>query len=67
MYDDLPLPDSTSFEDPFFEKPHQWDSSTSAFKLYTSKAAIINPKFLTYRKQRQDKFAAEWEPQTRRA
>ena len=50
QYDDEPLPDSDSFQDPFFEKPHEWDNSTSVFKLYVSKASIISPKFLEYRK-----------------
>lgn len=67
QYDDEPLPDSDSFQDPFFEKPHQWEQSTSAFRLYVSRAAPIHPKFLEYRKLRQDKFAAEWTPVTKRA
>jgi NADH:ubiquinone oxidoreductase subunit len=67
MYDDDPLPDSDSFHDPFFEKPHQWESSTSAFRMYVSKTAPIHPKFLEYTKSRQNKFAAEWTPVTKRA
>ena len=65
-YDDEPLPDSDSFHDPFFEKPHQWETSSNAFKLYVPRSAPISPRFLDYRQERQNKFAADWTPTTKR-
>ena len=66
MYDDVPVPDSQCFHDPFFERPHQWESSTSGFKLYTSRLSPINGKYLEYQKERLDRQSGEWEPKTKR-
>ena len=66
-YDEVPTPDSESFHDPFFEKPHEWNPSNSAFQIYTSRQSIINPTAVQFYKERRDRYAKEWEPSTKRA
>lgn len=58
QYDDLPEIGSDSFHDPFFEKPHDWNPSTSAFKIYTPRQSIINADALVYHNQRRNRYAA---------
>ena len=57
QYDDVPTPDGDCFYDPFFEKPHDWNSSMSAFKVYTSRASSINPLALDYKQYRFNRYA----------
>ena len=66
QYDDLPTPDSDSFTDPFFERPHQWETSTSGFNLYTSRKSSINPQLKDYTLERLNRTAGEWSPTTKR-
>lgn len=60
QYDDVPKPDGDSFHDPFFEKPHDWNPSYSAQRIYTSRQASINPLALDYKAYRMGRYAKEW-------
>lgn len=57
QYDDVPNADNDNFHDPFFEKPHSWNPSNSAFTVYTGRQAIINPKALDYYRYRRNRYA----------
>jgi NADH:ubiquinone oxidoreductase subunit len=57
VYDDVPLPDSDSFHDPFFEKPHEWNMTDSAFRTYTSKFSINHPLAIEFKQYRKDRYA----------
>lgn len=56
-YDEVPTPDSTSFFDPFFERPHQWNPSNSVFQIYTPRQSIINPTAVDFYQERRDRYA----------
>jgi NADH:ubiquinone oxidoreductase subunit len=60
QYDDVPTPDSTSFQDPFFERSHDWNYSYSPSKIHTSRMSNINDRALDYVLQRQERYAKEW-------
>lgn len=66
QYDDIPAPDGDNFHDPFFERKHDWFPSNSAFKMYTSRWSLINPKALEFHKYRVGRYAKEWQPTTKR-
>lgn len=65
VYDDVPNEDG-AFHDPFFEKSHDWGTSNSAFRIYTARQSIINPKALDYYRYRRNRYAKEWQPTTKR-
>lgn len=67
QYDDVPAPDSDGFHDPYFEKPHQWHPSESGFKIYTSRHSIVHPDAVKFRDYRLGRYAAEWQPVTKRS
>ena len=60
QYDDFPQPDSDSFHQPFFEKPHDWNPSDSGFKRYTSGHDANNPKALGFANYRLGRYAKSW-------
>ena len=66
QYDDVPEPDGDSFHDPYFEKPHDWNPSGSAFRMYTSRSAFNNPMALDYKNYRMGRYAKEWNASTKR-
>jgi NADH:ubiquinone oxidoreductase subunit len=67
QYDDVPTPESPSFYDPFFQKAHDWNYSYTAFKMYTPRMSNFNPRALDYAEYRNNRYAKEWEPTTKRA
>lgn len=66
QYDDVPSPEGKSFHDPFFEKAHEWNYSYSPFKLFTPRMSNINERALDYSSYRQNRYAREWTPETKR-
>ena len=66
QYDDVPSPEGHSFHEAFFERPHDWNYSYSPFKQYTPRATIANERALDYAKYRQNRYAKEWVPETKR-
>lgn len=67
QYDEFPRPDGDSFHEPFFERPHDWNPSNSAFKIYTSRSASIHPRAIEFHNYRVGRYAKEWQATTKRA
>lgn len=65
-YDDVPLPDSDSFYDPFFEQPHRWGDTFSVNSMHTSRFCIINPRHVEFIQYRKNRYAKEWDAKTYR-
>ena len=66
QYDEVPTPESESFHDPLFEKPHDWNYSGSPFRLYTSRHSNQHDRALDFANYRKNRYAKEWSPTTKR-